>query len=61
MTDGEKLVLTHILEKNGYVICEIHDDIDPRIITVKLWHKSIPTEDIRSVYQKVLVSRMVYP
>jgi hypothetical protein len=52
MTDGEKLVLTHILEKNGYVVCETQDDIDPRIITVKLWHKPIPMEDIMTYAMK---------
>jgi hypothetical protein len=46
MDAGEKLILYHILEKNGYVVCETKDDIDPRIITVKLWHKPISTVEV---------------
>ena len=39
MTSGEKLVLYHVLEKAGYIVCEETEDIDPKIITLKLWHK----------------------
>jgi len=46
MDAGEKLFLYHILEKHGYVICEEKDDVDPRIITVKLWHKPIDTVEL---------------
>jgi len=41
MTANEKLILYHILERHGFIICEEQDDIDPRIITVKLWHDKV--------------------
>jgi len=46
MTAGEKLVLYHVLEKYGYIVCEEKDDIDPQIITVKLWHKPLDTVQV---------------
>jgi hypothetical protein len=46
MTDGEKLVLTYILEKNGYIVVESKDDLDPQIITLKLWHKPMEMAEV---------------
>jgi hypothetical protein len=46
MTDGEKLVLMSILEKNGYIVVEAKDDLDPQIITLKLWHKPMDMVDL---------------
>ena len=46
MDAGEKLVLYHILEKAGYIVCEEKDDIDPKIITLKLWHKGLDTVQV---------------
>jgi hypothetical protein len=43
MDTGEKLILHYILEQAGYVVCETKDDIDPQVITLKLWHEPIST------------------
>jgi hypothetical protein len=45
MTANEKLILYHILEKAGFVVCEEKDDVDPRIISVKLWHEKVSNID----------------
>jgi hypothetical protein len=49
MDAGEKLILHYILEQTGYVVCETKDDIDPQIITVKLWHDPISTIDVMEI------------
>jgi hypothetical protein len=49
MDAGEKLILHHILEQAGYVVCEAKDDIDPQVITLKLWHKPIPSINVMEI------------
>lgn len=46
MTIGEKLILQTILEENGFIVCEIQEDIDPSIATVKVWHKPMDVVDV---------------
>jgi hypothetical protein len=43
---GEKLILQAILEKNDFIVCEIKDDIDPSIATVKVWHKPMDVVEV---------------
>jgi len=45
MLPNEKLILYHVLEKLGFVICEETEDVDPRIITIKLWHEQVTNSD----------------
>jgi hypothetical protein len=46
MQIGEQLILRAILEENGFIVCELHEDIDPSIATVKVWHKPMDAVEV---------------